>query len=371
MTKHTLALAVLATAVAASFAASTTAQQTAAAAVAIEPDRVPAEDLAAAVKDPSWKAPRTSWGEPALEGTYSSDDMRSVPRERPENIGTREKLTAEEFAERAKKDAEERDRILNKSSYSATAVGTRTFGYSSQIIDPPNGRMPAKTPNAVPRLTRGSYSGGPYDDFGDFTLYDRCITRGLGSLIPSPAIYGNGIVIAQSPGLVTITHEMVHETRFIPIGRTDRLDTNVRQYLGTSRGRWDGDTLVVETEGFTDKTNIGDVQNSTAMRLTERFRRVSPDMIEYVGTVTDPAVYTAPFTYRLMLTASPGYRVYEYSCHEGNSVVANSLSGEREYERQVAAALRRGEKPPEHPRDDNLGPLPTDDAAFINLNKGQ
>jgi hypothetical protein len=370
MTKHSVALRALAAAVAALVAASASAQQ-APAAIAIHTDEVPAEDLAALAKDPNWKAPRTSWGEPALEGVYSSDDMRSVTRERPENIGTREKLTAEEFAVRAEKDAEERDRILNKSSFSARAVGTRTFGWSSQIIDPPNGRMPAATPNAVPRLTRGSYSGGPYDDFGDFTLYDRCITRGIGSLVPSPAIYGNGIVIAQSPGLVTITYEMVHETRFIPIDRAAKPDADVDTYLGTSRGRWEGDTLVVETEGFTDKTNIGDVQNSTAMKLTERLRRVDPNMIEYVGTVNDPVAFTAPFTYRLMLTASPGYRVYEYSCHEGNSVVSGSLAGEREYERQVAAAIKRGQKPPEHPRSDDLGPLPTDSAAFVNINEGE
>ena len=103
----------------------------------------PAEDTAAAVADPNWKVPRTSWGHPSLEGVYSTDDMRSVPRDRPEEVETREKLTPEEFAKRAQDDANERDRVLNKSSYSSNSVGSRTFGWTSQIIDPPNGRMPA------------------------------------------------------------------------------------------------------------------------------------------------------------------------------------------------------------------------------------
>ena len=142
----------------------------------------PAEDTAAAVVDPSWKAPRTSWGHPNLEGVYSTDDMRSVPRDRPEEMGTREKLTPEEFAKRAQSDAEERDRVLNKSSYSSNSVGSRTFGWTSQIIDPPNGRMPALSAEGQARSKpsdRGSYGAGPFDTFEDFHLYDRCITRGI------------------------------------------------------------------------------------------------------------------------------------------------------------------------------------------------
>ena len=112
------------------------------------------------------------------------DDMISIPRERPEKFGTREQLTPEEFAERAKADAAFRNRVLNQESYYSRSWGTRSFGYTSQIIDPPNGRMPETTATAAPRSTRGSYSGGPYDDFEDFNLYDRCITRGFSSLVP-------------------------------------------------------------------------------------------------------------------------------------------------------------------------------------------
>jgi hypothetical protein len=365
-----VALTLLAAAVALSIAGSAPAQQAAQAAVPIRTDEVPAEDLAAAVKDPNWKAPRTSWGDPALEGIWNSDDNINVPRERPETLGTRERLTQEEFAERAQKEAAFRNRILNQESWYSRSWSTRTFGYSSQIIDPPNGRMPEKTATAVPQRTRGSYSGGPYDTFEDFNLYDRCITRGMSSLIPSPARYGNGIHISQSPDAVTITYEMVHETRVIPLHRAAKPDANARQYLGVSRGHFEGDTLVIETEGFTDKTNIGNVHNSTAMRLTERLRRVDPEMIEYIGTVNDPLTFKAPFTYRLMITSNPAYQeVFEYSCHEGNSVMEHGLAGEREFERQVAAALARGEKPPEHERRDGLGPLPTDGSAFLNVNE--
>jgi hypothetical protein len=346
------------------------AQDTARADVAIRVDTVAAEDTAAAAKDPNWAAPRTSWGDPSLQGTWSSDDMISIPRERPEKFGTREQLTPEEYAERAKADAAFRNRVLNQESYYSRSWGTRSFGYTSQIIDPPNGRMPEATATATPRSTRGSYSGGPYDDFEDFNLYDRCITRGFSSLVPSPARYGNGIYIAQSPDAFTITYEMVHETRVVKLDGAPHTN-DVRQYLGNSRGHWEGDTLVVETTQLTNKTNIGAVQNSESMKLTERFRRVDPDMIEYTGTVEDPATFTAPFTYRLMLTRSPGYRVYEYSCHEGNTVVSGGLSGERAFEREVAEAIAKGAPVPVHERSDDLGPLPEDRTQFVNINEGE
>jgi hypothetical protein len=330
-------------------------------------DEIPAEDRAASVVDPNWKAPRTSWGDPALHGVWSSDDFRSVPRERPEDFGTRERLTPEEFAKRAEADARQRDFILNQSDYAARSWGVRTFGYSSQLIDPPNGRMPAKTANAKPRSTRGSYSGGPWDDFEDFTLYDRCITRGMSSIMPTPAIYGNGVEIVQSPDTVSITFEMIHETRLIRL-EDKAHPAGVEQYLGTSRGHWEGDTLVVETEGLTDKTNINDAQNSKSLKITERFRRIDPEMIEYVGTFNDPETFEAPFTYRLMLTAFPDYRIYEYSCHEGNNVVRGGLAGERVFEREAAEAQAKGLPAPE--RHVDLGRLPEDSSQIVNINEG-
>ena len=309
------------------------------------PAAAPAESTAAAYTDSSWQAPRTSWGDPSCEGVRSSDDLRSVPLNRPARLGIRASLTAEEFAERSRADEAGRS---GQGSFLQHEWGVRTFGYTSLIIDPPDGRMPARTA-AGDALTAtrsaGTFGPGPFNELADFTLYDRCITRGvLGSILP--VIYGNGVRIAQHPGAVAISYEMIRDTRIIPLDGRPALDGTIKQYMGSARGRFEGDTLVVESANFTDRTNIGTngngAANSEAMRLTERFTRVDPEMIEYVATVDDPVAFTAPFTLRMMLTTQPGYRLYEYSCHEGNGAVRNSLSGERVYEQQVAEAIANG-----------------------------
>ncbi|HEX6997167.1 MAG TPA: hypothetical protein VF322_03420 [Gammaproteobacteria bacterium] len=312
----------------------------------------PAETTAAAYVDPAWQPPRTSWGHPSLEGVWSSDDLRSVPLNRPEHFGERQSLTREEFLERARNDESGRDFAVNVGTFLRHEWGVRTFGYTSLVIDPPNGRIPPLTPAgealAATRV-RGTFGPGPFDDFDDFTLYDRCITRGvLGSVLP--VIYGNGVRIVQNPDWVAISYEMIHDTRLIPLDGRPHVADDIRQLLGSPRGRWEGDTLVVETTNFTDRTSLGvngnGPPNSEALVLTERFRRVDPDMIEYIARVDDPVAYTAPFTLRLMLTTQPGYQLFEYSCHEGNGAVRNALSGERVYERQVAEALAQGLPPP-------------------------
>lgn len=304
----------------------------------------PAESMAAAVVDPDWKAPRTSWGHPSLEGVWSSDDMRSVPTNRPAEFGMRQSLTEDEFYDRARRDQGARDEAVNVGSFLQHEYGVRTFGYTSVIIDPPDGRMPPLTEagEAMARArTAGTYSAGPFDDFDDFSLYDRCITRGpLGSILP--AIYGNGVRITQSPEHVAVTSEMIHETRMVHLDDMAPLDDDIRQLVGSGRGRWEGDTLVVESRNFTDRADVGRAPNSLQFKLTERFTRVDPEMIEYVATIDDPVTLTAPFTMRLMLTAQPDYIVYEYGCHEGNQAVRNSLSGERVYEKQVAEAIAKG-----------------------------
>ncbi len=340
---------------------------------------VPAEQTAAAVTDPSWEVPRTSWGDPSLEGTWTSDDMRSVPRERPEEFGDREHLTEDEFAERASTDAERRDAAVNEETFSArNEWGVRTFGYTSQVIEPESGTTPPMTETgrarAAPR-DQGTFGSGPFNGFDDFTLYDRCITRGiLGSVFP--VLYGNGLKIVQNPDTVAISYEMIHDTRLIRLDDRPFLDEDVRQYLGDSRGYWDGDTLVIETRNLTDRTSIGPNGNGTRhseqMKITERLTRVDPDMIRYVARVEDPVTYTEPFTIRLMLTTQPDYRIYEYSCHEGNFAVRNALSGERAYERQVAEAVANGEPVPERTGGGvSVGALPDDDEDFIDINAGE
>jgi hypothetical protein len=338
---------------------------------------VPAEKSAAAVVDRAWKAPRTSWGHPSLEGIWSTDDMRSVPYERPEAMGERAELTPTEFAERFASNAADLDRAHNQQTFSGrNDVGIRTFGYTSLVVDPPNGRLPPLTEaGRSRRVIDGTYGPGPYDSTQDFTLYDRCITRGiLGGALP--VAYGNGIRIVQTPTSVVISYEMIHDTRFIPLDGRAHLDDDIQQYLGNSRGRWEGDTLVVETRNLTDQTSFGrngrGPRHSAAMKMTERFTRVDPEMIEYIVTAEDPVAYTAPFTVRFMYTTQPGYTIYEYSCHEGNVAVPQALRGERAYERSVAEAKAKGLPIPERvPSGPDLAPLPEDENAFFDINAGE
>jgi hypothetical protein len=338
---------------------------------------VPAETTAAAVTDRNWKVPRTSWGDPSFEGVWSTDDMRSVPTQRPESFGTRATLTPEEFQQRASRDEGGKDAAANRETFLRNEWGIRTFGYSSLVVDPPNGRIPEMTLAGKARAAnrdRGTFGPGPFNAFEDFTLYDRCITRGvLGSTLP--VIYGNGLRIIQNPGSVAISYEMIHDTRIIPLDGRAHLDAGIRQYLGNSRGHWQGDTLVVETTNFTDKTSIGANGNGTrhseAMTLTERFTRVDPDMIEYIATVNDPVTYAAPFTFRLMITTQPSYETFEYSCHEGNGAVGHSLSGERAFDQQVADAIARGETPPARAQGQGIYGRPREGAEVFDINAGE
>jgi hypothetical protein len=209
---------------------------------------IPAETTAALVKDPKWKAPRTSWGAPSLDGQWSVDDMRGIPRDRPENQGTQESLTSEEFYKRASQQQGGKDRATKEETFLRNEWGTRTFGYTSLVVEPANGRVPALTPAGKARADAGAGVGtfgpGPFNKFEDFSLYDRCITRGIfGSVLPS--IYGNGIRIVQSPSEISITYEMIHDTRVIHLDNRSHIDGSVEQYMGNSVGHWDGDTLVV------------------------------------------------------------------------------------------------------------------------------
>jgi hypothetical protein len=304
---------------------------------------IPAETTAAKAKDPNWKAPRTSWGHPDLEGTWTSDDMRGVPTSRPATQGTRESLTPEEFARRAGGDEASRDRAVNQETILRNEFGVRTFGYTSFVVEPANGQVPALTPagDAKRRASfgQGTFGNRPFNTFDDFSLYDRCITRGVGGIFP--VLYGNGLQIVQTPSEVVISYEMVHDTRVIPLDGRPHAGGAIKQYMGNSRGRFEGETLVVETTNFTDRIGFNG-PNSENLKLTEWFTRIDPQMIDYRVRVDDPAMYTAPFTLRFTITQQPNYQLYEYSCHEGNGAVGNALSGERAYERAVAEAKAKG-----------------------------
>lgn len=336
--------------------------------------RIPAEQQAAVHQDPDWVVPRTSWGHPVIEGIWSTDDMRGIPRDRPRELGTQEYLSNEQFLERARTQQAGRDRAVNEETFLRNEWGTRTFGFTSLVVDPPDGRTPplndAGRARAEAARGRGTFGPGPFNTFEDFSLYDRCIALGINRGMGA-AIYGNGIRIFQSPETVTITYEMIHETRVIPLDGRPHLDGDVEQLTGNGRGYWDDDTLVVESRGFTDRTSVGGGPHSHKLQTTERIRRVDPDMIEYRITIDDPDTYTAPFTVRTMWTTQPNYYVYEYSCHEGNGAVGHSLSGERAYERQVAEALAEGRPPPPRSSGNEIYRAPSEDAEVFDINRGE
>ena len=209
---------------------------------------IPAETTAAKAKDPNWKAPKTAWGHPNLEGVWTSDDMRSVQMSRAPQYGTRELLTPEEFTRRASGDEGSRDRAVNQETILRNEFGVRTFGYTSFVVDPPNGQMPAMTAAGRARAANrdaGTFGPGPFNDFEDFTLYDRCVTRGLvGSILP--VLYGNGVRILQTPNEVVLSYEMVHDTRIIPIDpstleslRVMRSESPERSRGATGAPTWD------------------------------------------------------------------------------------------------------------------------------------
>jgi hypothetical protein len=317
--------------------------------------QAPAASAAGATGGAGWTLPRTPWGDPDLQGTWTTDDFIGVPIERPLDLGTTRVLSDAEWAAR-----EARQRQARQSAPSAPpnpAAGTgppahwgesarRVIRQTSFVVDPPDGRIPPVTPEAQRRAAprdRGSFGDGPFNTFTDFTNFDRCISRGVvGSILPRP--YGNGLDIVQGPGVVAIRHEMIHETRIIPLDGRPHLGPGIRQYIGDSRGRWEGDTLVVETTGFTDEMSIGfngnGLRHSEAMRLVERFTRVDAETIEWDVRIDDPKTYTAPFTMALLITSHPGYQVFEFACHEGNYGLPNILSGARADEAAAAAGGR-------------------------------
>jgi hypothetical protein len=297
--------------------------------------------------------PRTPWGDPDLQGLWPGN--MGVPMQRPVELGDRAELTDAEFARReaaalvqAKADAE----LYLAPGRGGGGLGGpshwvergRPMRQTSLIIDPPDGRLPALTPDAEKRRkeARGGRGlpgewRGEASSYDDLNIYYRCITRGvLGSIIP--VIYGNGNEIIQAPGYVVLRHEMIHESRIIPIDGGPHAGPGIRMYMGDSRGRWEGDTLVVETTNFTDNVAIGSNgagypgdpgYHSPALTLVERFTPTGADTLEYRATVQDPQTWTRPWTLRIELTRDDQYPLHEYACHEGNYAMRNILSGER------------------------------------------
>lgn len=306
----------------------------------------------------NWTPPKTAWGDPDLQGVWTSDDSFGVPFERPRKYGNRKLLTDEEYAERAKENellsTSIQAGVTPKAGYWLQHEGVDAQPYPSNwseyarhtsrqtslIVDPEDGHLPPLTQQGMflraAEIVASRRRLHP-ESWEDVSMYGRCITRGvLGSMLP--VMYGNGTDIMQSPGLVVIRYEMIHETRIVPLDPPDHphphLPAILRSYMGDPRGHWEGNTLVVETTNFIGgRVGIGEngdgVKYSDELRLVERFTRTSDRSLQYEVMVSDPKTFTASWTVAFPITQEPGYQIFEYACHEGNYSMANILSGAR------------------------------------------
>jgi hypothetical protein len=301
-------------------------------------------------------SPKTPWGDPDLQGYYTNKYEYGTPFERPAAFAGRrvEDVGAQELAELMKKRQQEaldrapflggdpEGKIGNSAEFRdiyEVTKGSRAWF----VTDPADGKIPAVLPEARARVQAtgraGSFGPGPFDGPEDFSLWERCITRGLpGSMVPG--VYGNSYQIVQAPGFVAIRYEMVHETRIIPIDPRPQLGTSLRFDMGSARGHWEGDTLVVETTNFKQRSAYRNA-NAETMRMVERFRRASPDQVEWSVTVDDPATWTRPWTFSMPLTRNEDEAVELYECHEGNHAIFNILSAARAAERDQASGQSR------------------------------
>ncbi len=318
----------------------------------------PAPAAKSASSAQAWTQPKTPWGDPDLQGTWTSDDCIGAPMNRPAQYGDRLYYTEQELAQRETQIERQEKTDLEETVADNARVGTgppahwaerarRPCRQTSLVIDPPNGRTPDLLPEARTRpIPEGAGNNNPKADTpADFSYYIRCISRGVtGSIFP--VIYGNGQQIVQGPGFVMILQEMVHEARVIPLDGRPHESSDIRTYMGDARGHWDGNTLVVETTNFLpNRTGIGlnggGTPTSDALKLVERYTRVSGDQMRYEVTVDDPKTYVKPFKVGFPLTQEPGYQNFEYACHEGNYAMFDSLSGARAQEKKAAAAAKQ------------------------------
>jgi hypothetical protein len=321
----------------------------AAAAGLLAPDALSAGQTAAAASD--WTAPRTADGQPDLQGIWTNPTV--TPFERPAELGDKAFLTEKEAAEaeaRAAANAVDRPPSAGDTgTYNqfwfdrgTKVVETRR---TSLVVEPADGRVPLKPEAEAKRDYDLAHHADSYEHM---SLWDRCITRGVpGGMFP--AGYNNAYQIIQVPGYVVILYEMIHEARVIPLDGRGHLPASVGLWNGDAVGRWEGETLVVDTTNFNGKGwiatsaaggRIKGIPQSTAARVVERFTRVDEDTIHYEVTIDDPNAYTRPWKVAIPLHRDPTYVIYEYACHEGNEAVANILAGGRAREKAAADAAK-------------------------------
>jgi hypothetical protein len=301
---------------------------------------IPAELLA----PKGWTPPRTPWGDPDLQGTYTNNSEGGTPFERPAEFGGRrlEDVRGEELAQvrrRIQNQAIERtsDALSGPNWFNENLSHDRGL-QAWLIVDPPDGKLPPETPEARQRAAARQTRRGAADSHKDFNLFDRCITRGLpGSMMP--AIYGNSYEIVQGPGFVAIRYEMIHEARVIPLDGRPRSGASIRQYMGDARGRWEGNTLVVETTNFRDEAAFRGANGGT-LRITERFTAIRSDAVKWAVTVDDPSTWTRSWTFAMPLTRDD-QPLPSYECHEGNLGLQYMLSAARAEEARAGTTPSR------------------------------
>jgi hypothetical protein len=289
-----------------------------------------------------WTPPRTAWGDPDLQGTWTNETI--TPFERPASMANKPFLTEAEAAALEARSIQQRERSDGKSSPGDVGSynqfwydsGTKVVStlQSSLVVDPPDGRVPVR-PEALKQ--REEYEARNSDAVDFMSPWDRCITRGIpGGLFP--AGYNNGYQILQFPGYVVIHYEMIHEARIIPTDGRAHLPPHLRFWDGDSVGRWEGDTLVVDVANYNGKgwiaTNAAagrmrGVLQSDALHVVERFTRVSANTIHYEVTIDDPKMYTRPWKLAIPLERDDQYQIFEYACHEGNYAIGNILRAAR------------------------------------------
>jgi hypothetical protein len=285
---------------------------------------------------------RTPWGDPDLQGLWTNATI--TPLERPADLAGKSVLTQQEAADYEKRTNQARDadsraggteadlgRAYNQFWYDrgTKVVETRR---TSLITDPPDGRVPALTPEAQKRADAraAARKRSPADGPEDRSLPERCILWPTAGPPMLPSGYNNNYQILQTPGYVVILIEMIHDVRIIPLDGRPHTPPDIRQWTGDSRGRWDGNTLVVTTTNFTDKTNFRGA--SEKLRLVERLTRADADTLNYEFTVEDPSAFTKPWSVAVPMSKTDG-PIYEYACHEGNYGMTNLLSGARAQEK--------------------------------------
>jgi hypothetical protein len=284
----------------------------------------------------TWTPGRTAWGDPDIQGQWNS--QTSTPLERPlaGALAGKESISEDEAEE-----FERRERATFDAAPTAGDPGTynafwrdegKALTRTSLIIDPPDGRVPPLTKEAEARLAaerNERRQRGPADSYTDLSLWTRCISRGWNGI---GSWYSSNYQIFQSPGYVVVFQELIHEPRIIPLDGRDHLPKDVGQWLGDSRGRWEGNTLVVETTNFDPRTNFRGSRET--LHLTERYTPIDADTLDYQFTVTDAATFTRPWTVsRPMRRQTGAVSIFEYACHEGNYAMHNILAGARASEK--------------------------------------